>query len=246
MTDHQDPDQLLELQKQCRRMIHDLRTQLFCIEINRKSLQIYMPGLLNLYQEAKKADKPVPSIPDEHLEVLAEAGEDIEQQLNIINDQLDKLLHQFKTQQSEFHSQRLSELQNSAQVHSLEASHLKILLVEDEKIHQDINCKVLSAVNCSIDIAENGLQALERLNSASYDLVLMDLHMPQMNGMTTAGNIRKLDDEHRNIPIIGLSNIEPHDIEAFFSAGFNKFLLKPLKLDAFTDTIAELHAHGKS
>ena len=161
-----------------------------------------------------------PQFPLQHLEVLYDSGDEILLQLAEINQTLDKLLELFKTNNSRAHSEKLNTIQGKEPDGGLSKSGLKILLVEDEEIHQDISCKVLNGLDCSVDIAIDGLKAMDKLRSGSFDLVLMDLNMPQMDGMRTAQEIRNLDCQHRNVPIIGLSNMEPQDSDAFFAAGF--------------------------
>ena len=87
---------------------------------------------------------------------------------------------------------------------------------------------LLSNTNAVIDRVENGIQALEALSDASYDLILMDIQMPQMDGYEASRIIRK----KRNIktPIIALTaNAMQHDIEESKKAGMNAHISKPIE-----------------
>ena len=88
----------------------------------------------------------------------------------------------------------------------------KILVVEDNKISQIVTCKILEKVNMSCTIVENGRDAVDAVKNHKYDLILMDLHMPVMDGITATKIIREFNTE---IPIIALtaSDIEDADQE---------------------------------
>jgi len=105
---------------------------------------------------------------------------------------------------------------------------LKILLVEDHFLNQIATKKVLTSWSgyVSVDIAENGAVALEKLGAHSYDLVLMDIQMPVMDGLEAAHEIRKTSD----IPIIALTaNASIKEQDKCFEIGMNDYLAKPFK-----------------
>ncbi len=102
----------------------------------------------------------------------------------------------------------------------------KILLVEDHFLNQIATKKVLTTWtdNVTVDIAENGLIGLEKFREHGYDLILMDLQMPVMNGMESATKIR----EESSIPIIALTaNMSKQEADKCFEIGFNDYLAKP-------------------
>lgn len=104
----------------------------------------------------------------------------------------------------------------------------RILLAEDNEINVEVIRSLLSNTNAVIDRVENGIQALEALSDASYDLILMDIQMPQMDGYEASRIIRK----KRNIktPIIALTaNAMQHDIEESKKAGMNAHISKPIE-----------------
>lgn len=109
---------------------------------------------------------------------------------------------------------------------------LDILLVEDNLTNQQVARKMLSYLGHRIDIAEDGCQALERIQAATYDLVLMDIQMPNMDGLEATRRIRQRQDALANIPIIGLTaNAMKGDSEAYLAAGMDDYLPKPIDFD---------------
>jgi CheY-like chemotaxis protein len=105
---------------------------------------------------------------------------------------------------------------------------LKILLVEDHYLNQIATRKVLTSWSdlVSVDIAENGLIAVEKFKEYGYDLVLMDIQMPVMNGLDAAKKIREFSD----VPIIALTaNSTKQEQDKCFEIGMNDYLGKPFK-----------------
>ncbi len=245
MNDKPCDDQEIDLKQNSRRLIHDIRTQLFCMEISAKSIQVYMPRLIQAFvgKSEQSTQSEALEIPDEHLDILKSAATDIKQNLDLINRSLEKFLLELEPSRS---SEMLHSTYKAASQEVNKDASLKILLVEDEVIHQDITRKVLSSVNCAIDVASDGWDAFEKFQSHRYDIVLMDLHLPHLSGMEATVKMRELEDTDNQTPIIGMSNIEPFDRDAFFACGFNKFLLKPLKLDTFRDTLRQLYPHWET
>ena len=110
---------------------------------------------------------------------------------------------------------------------------LKILVAEDNLLNQKIIAKFLAKWNMKYTLVENGLDALDRLNSSDYNLILMDLQMPKMDGLETTQSIRKSSKlKVRNIPIIALTASAMLDVEADIKlAGMNDYISKPFNPD---------------
>ena len=105
----------------------------------------------------------------------------------------------------------------------------RVLLVEDNDINQLIACGLMQDAGLLVDVAENGQVAVEQVGRHSYDLVLMDMQMPVMDGIAATLAIRK-DRLHQDLPIVAMTaNVLPQDVQRCVDAGMNDFLGKPLE-----------------
>ncbi|MEO0898891.1 MAG: response regulator [Bacteroidota bacterium] len=116
---------------------------------------------------------------------------------------------------------------------------LKILLVEDNLVNQKVASKTLKRLGYEADIANHGIEALERLEKEAYDLIFMDVMMPEMDGITATKEICKRFEEKPGRPtIIALTaNALDEDRKRCFDAGMDDFLSKPVKKDQIKEKI---------
>ncbi|WP_345949300.1 response regulator [Mucilaginibacter sp. PAMB04274] len=119
---------------------------------------------------------------------------------------------------------------------------IHILLAEDNPINQLITTKILKGWNIHVDIAVNGAEAFEKAACNAYDLILMDTHMPVMNGYEATRKIRKeLSDAKKDIPIVSFSaSIMDTDKVEARDAGVNAFISKPFVPSELYDVIKSL------
>ena len=104
----------------------------------------------------------------------------------------------------------------------------KVLIVEDNEINKIIAEKFLTKWGLAVDHAENGFEAIAKIKSTQFDLILMDLEMPVMSGYEATVEIRKMSEYGKNIPIIALTASAMQDIQnKIYSLGMNDFILKP-------------------
>ena len=112
---------------------------------------------------------------------------------------------------------------------------LRILLVEDQRMNQLFTVDLLSTQGHRVEVAEDGLQALDRLSKKSFDVVLMDIKMPNMDGIEATKRIRTADPLIINpdIPVIGLSAhvVPKEEYQRFQDAGFDDYVVKPVNTD---------------
>lgn len=106
----------------------------------------------------------------------------------------------------------------------------KILLVEDNLMNQELAVSLLNSVGLTTMIANNGKEALELLKPDSFDLVLMDLQMPVMDGLTATKEIRAKEEEYfKKVPILAMSaRAFQKDKEECYDAGMNSYIVKPI------------------
>jgi len=127
-------------------------------------------------------------------------------------------------------STRIEELVSKDKPHK-ELKDLRILLVEDNIINQKITLLTLKPLVHSIDSVTNGKEALDMLGTNNYDLILMDIQMPVMNGLTATEKIRALESTtNTHIPIIAITaNAMIGDKEKCISAGADDYISKPFQ-----------------
>jgi CheY-like chemotaxis protein len=138
-------------------------------------------------------------------------------------------------------SNRIEELIQKEKVHK-ELKDIRILLVEDNLINQKITHLTLKPLVASIDTASNGKEALDKFGSAKYDLILMDIQMPVMSGLTAAEKIRALESStNTHVPIVAITaNAMLGDKEKCLSAGIDDYISKPFQPSALIEKIKKL------
>lgn len=134
-------------------------------------------------------------------------------------------------------SNKVTNINSSEPIIEIDASNKKILLVEDNKINQMITQKMLERKNISCVIIDNGEDAIEHMKTNSYDLILMDVHLPGINGTEATAEIRKFD----NItPIIALTAISLNENrEMLLSFGMNDVITKPFLPEKFYEIVIQ-------
>jgi CheY-like chemotaxis protein len=118
---------------------------------------------------------------------------------------------------------------------------LRILVVDDVKVNRDVAGALLANMGHAVSFAASGSEALERLPADHFDLVLMDLQMPQMDGFAAARAIRAMPAPLGQIPIFALTaSVMPEQIAAAREAGMNGHIGKPLSRESLSTTLAGL------
>jgi CheY-like chemotaxis protein len=111
-----------------------------------------------------------------------------------------------------------------------------ILLVEDHKINQVLALEILKRLGYTTDLAENGVQAIAAAQQKAYSLILMDMQMPEMDGLEATRRIRANAGPNQHTPIIALTaNAMQSDQVACKEAGMNDFLGKPFSKKALVE-----------
>ena len=125
--------------------------------------------------------------------------------------------------------------------------NLKILLAEDVIVNQKVALLMLQNIACEADIANNGMEVLAALQRQSYDLILMDIQMPEMDGIATTKEIvRQYPPETRPYIIAMTANAMKGDKEKYLEVGMNDYVSKPIRLDSLTAALNRYHQHARS
>ncbi|MBT3373851.1 MAG: response regulator [Rhodospirillaceae bacterium] len=124
---------------------------------------------------------------------------------------------------------------------------LNILVVEDYPLNQEVISAMLGHLGHRIDIAEDGLEAVSAVLRFRYDMILMDIHMPKMDGNTAARRIRSLPRPEGDIPIIALTaDASMEQQKQCLASGMNDYLTKPIILPELLQAMARCLAQGKT
>lgn len=108
-----------------------------------------------------------------------------------------------------------------------DTSNFKILFVDNSKTTRFAMSRLLEQQGYSVESAGTGLEAIDKIKAGDYNLMIMDLYMPFMNGYEAARQIRSLGIPNKDIPIIALTaSTDPNDIEIAKTSGMNEYIIK--------------------
>jgi two-component system sensor histidine kinase/response regulator len=120
----------------------------------------------------------------------------------------------------------------------------RILVAEDNAINREVATEILGAVGLNVDVARNGLEAIEKAQNGQYDLILMDVRMPVMDGLDSTRAIRALPG-CASTPILAMTVCTPSECRtACEEAGMNDFIGKPMQIDELYATVLKWLAVG--
>lgn len=108
----------------------------------------------------------------------------------------------------------------------------KALVVDDYELNQELTKEMMEMMGCDVDVASDGAEALEKYRSTEYDVIMMDVQMPEMDGYQVTQKIREYEQSNSkpHAPIIAITaNAMPGDQEKCLNAGMDDYISKPLK-----------------
>ena len=112
-----------------------------------------------------------------------------------------------------------------------------MLLAEDNEVNQLVARKILEKAGLTVKIANNGLEALAMIEAEPFDLVLMDIQMPEMDGLEAARRLRA-DPRYRDLPVVAMTaHAMSGDRELSLEAGMNDHVTKPINLPELFSTL---------
>ncbi|KAF7728265.1 kinase-regulated stress-responsive transcription factor skn7 [Apophysomyces ossiformis] len=120
----------------------------------------------------------------------------------------------------------------------------RILLVDDDSVYRDLSGRLLQLIGCRIDLAKDGMEAIRKMGLEKYDLILMDIVMPNLDGIAATRNIRQYD---ALTPIISMtSNFTQNDIMQYIGIGMTDILPKPFSKRTLYSMLEKYCAHLKA
>lgn len=138
---------------------------------------------------------------------------------------------------SEAPSLSASPYQNAkSAISTAQKSSLRILVAEDNLVNQKLALFMFKKLGYNIDIANNGLEALERLNQKIYDVIFMDMQMPEMDGITTTQIIRR-DYNHQPWIVAMTAHASSDARKTCLEAGMNDYISKPIRIEDLTTAL---------
>jgi PAS domain S-box-containing protein len=124
-------------------------------------------------------------------------------------------------------------------------SSLRILLAEDNAVNQKVALRLLERLGYGADVASNGIEAIEALERRQYDVVLMDVQMPELDGLDATRRICDRWPDTRPRIIAMTANALPEDREACFAAGMDDYVAKPIRSDALAEALRRVRQVGR-
>ena len=220
-------------------------------------LDWHMPGMDGIELARRLSADPL--IPEMHLVMLSSAGFDEEAERAAVAG-----IHRYlnkPVRQSELYDCLVEIISASVEGQVLQPNGVQteganavfdahILLAEDNPVNQVVALKMLELMGCRVDVAENGREAVEAISKAGFDLVLMDCHMPEMDGFTAAAKIRGHEQAGGNgqrVPIIALTaDVQKGIQDRCVAAGMDSYLSKPFTQDQLQAVLLRwLDRHGE-
>jgi CheY-like chemotaxis protein len=114
---------------------------------------------------------------------------------------------------------------------------LRILLAEDNAVNQKLALRVLEQMGYRADVASNGIEAVESIERQKYDVILMDVQMPEMDGLDATREIRKLANTTQPHIVAMTANAMEGDREMCIAAGMNDYISKPIRVNELVEAL---------
>ncbi|MDP1778387.1 MAG: response regulator, partial [Brevundimonas sp.] len=134
-----------------------------------------------------------------------------------------------------------------ATIDQVEASSIRVLFADDHEVNRTVVTMILEPLGVDLTVVENGQEAVDAAADTAFDLILMDVQMPVMDGLTATRQIRKMEGDRglARTPIISLTaNAMPDDVKRSLDAGSDRHLPKPIRPVDLVNAISNLLAEA--
>ncbi|MEW4487621.1 response regulator [Thalassoglobus sp. JC818] len=133
---------------------------------------------------------------------------------------------------------------NEVEEASLDVDQFKgcrVLLAEDNLVNQKLAVGILNKLNCEVTVAETGIEAIDKWQKAEFDVILMDIQMPDLDGLQATQQIRALEAEDKHLPIIAMTaHAMSGDREKCLAAGMDDYLSKPVRVGELREKLSSI------
>lgn len=201
-------DKALRLESAGRGLVHDVATPLATIQLNLQFLSNYLPLLLSQRGAANAAEF---TINPDHLKALMSLP-------SVLEDDIRKIRHAVQLFSSVLVAQNPLPSAPAGLTPRLPVSSMRILLVEDELVHQEITRKQVEG-RCQIEVAANGRDALEKVTQGDYDLVLLDLMLSGQDARSLVGDLRSAAQKHLRIILVSNMPLSTEEVRQLRADG---------------------------
>ena len=209
-------------------------------------LDMHMPGMDGLtLARAIKGDKVLADVPLVMLTSVGGLGDAATAKHNGISHYLHKPVRQSDLYNAMVGSVQVMQDQESRQplpADRTDFTNVRVLLAEDNPVNQEVALSMLDILGCKCELAENGRQVLVALQKHSFDVILMDCQMPEMDGFETTTEIRRLEQGQPgcHVPIIAVTaNAMEGDRENCTQAGMDDYISKPFSQQQLIDVLQQ-------
>ena len=113
-----------------------------------------------------------------------------------------------------------------------------VLIVDDNEMNRHVLAAMCELFDCSFETARDGLEAIEMFGASAFDLILMDIQMPRMDGIEATHTIRRSSENGRSVPILAVTaNVGPSEIRAYLAMGMDGVVAKPIEAGRLLEAI---------
>ncbi|MBF0432929.1 MAG: response regulator, partial [Fibrobacteria bacterium] len=243
---------ITSLEKDLARVKHESKFKSHFLAVISHEIRTPVNGILGFLELFKETT--LDSQQKEYLQNLIASGEILSRLINDIQDlsgvdedkvnlnlkdfDLKTLMENVKKDLKSKSEDNSEQQDTSSKSQDLSFQGLKVLVAEDNAINQQFISKYLKRLGCEVDLAENGKQAYQKVSLNEYDLCLMDVMMPEMDGIDATREIRK--NQNEDLPILALTaNAMEGDKEKCLLAGMNDYLSKPINPETLKEKIIQ-------
>ncbi len=229
-----------QLRKISAQFVHDIRTPLSAIEAGARGFEKYWQTLIQGYELAVAAGLMEPRLQTFKISILEKmmkrVATDSRTSHQLVNSYWEEVTHHIEAQEQNSQidgTQTFARLETAKKNSPTTDASFRVLLVEDQAVNREVAREMLELLGCQVTEARDGEEALARWEEGGYQLVLMDFHLPHLDGLMATREIRVRESATSGrTPIIGISaSPDQTETTAAMASGMDLCIEKPLTVD---------------